>query len=304
MAADVGESALPRRSAMPCSTASRHGCATSCAVDRYWSSASLCRPRDAAYFEIVQLTDLDNTLRVLGFTLFGASLLTTLAGAGMGLWASRRTLRPLADVSEAATAIAGGRLDTAAAGRRRPRPRCSRDVVQRDGARPPTTGRTRCPLRLGCQPRAAVATHDAVGGRRDPRDPARRAPRTGGGRRRPPRRRGGAVPAAGRGPPRDLPVRRRRPAPRARPGAPGRVRAPGGRSVIVADSARRGRRRARRRRGGSRQAPPGPGARQPARQRPEVRRRCSPRCRCAGSTTGFTSPSRTPDPASRPTTGP
>jgi len=35
-----------------------------------------------------------------------------LAGAGIGFWAGRRALRPLADVSQAAEAIAGGRLDT------------------------------------------------------------------------------------------------------------------------------------------------------------------------------------------------
>jgi signal transduction histidine kinase len=67
---------------------------------------------DAEYFEIVDLDDLESTLESLGFSLFGASILTTLAGAGLGWWASRRALRPLADVSQAAEAIAGGRLDT------------------------------------------------------------------------------------------------------------------------------------------------------------------------------------------------
>ena len=67
---------------------------------------------DAEYFEIVELADLESTLESLGFSLLGASLLTTLAGAGLGWWASRRALRPLADVSQAAEAIAGGRLDT------------------------------------------------------------------------------------------------------------------------------------------------------------------------------------------------
>ncbi|HYF44802.1 MAG TPA: HAMP domain-containing sensor histidine kinase [Acidimicrobiales bacterium] len=68
--------------------------------------------QDAAYFEVVSLSDLDNTLESLGFVLIGASMLTTLAGAAFGWWASRLALRPLADVSSAAEAIAGGRLDT------------------------------------------------------------------------------------------------------------------------------------------------------------------------------------------------
>ena len=45
-------------------------------------------------------------------SLFGASLVTTLAGAALGYWISRRTLRPLSNVGVAAEAIAGGRLDT------------------------------------------------------------------------------------------------------------------------------------------------------------------------------------------------
>lgn len=67
---------------------------------------------NAAYFEVVSLTELDDTLESLGFVLLGASALTTLAGAAFGWWASRRALLPLATVSNAAEAIAGGRLDT------------------------------------------------------------------------------------------------------------------------------------------------------------------------------------------------
>jgi signal transduction histidine kinase len=65
-----------------------------------------------AYFEIVELAELEDTLRSLGLALVGASIGTTFAGAALGVWASRRTLRPLAQVSRAAEAIAGGRLDT------------------------------------------------------------------------------------------------------------------------------------------------------------------------------------------------
>jgi two-component system, OmpR family, sensor histidine kinase MtrB len=67
---------------------------------------------DAAYFEITALDDLEDTLTALGVSLAGASLLTTLAGASFGWWASRRALRPLTGVSTAALALAAGRLDT------------------------------------------------------------------------------------------------------------------------------------------------------------------------------------------------
>jgi two-component system, OmpR family, sensor histidine kinase MtrB len=66
----------------------------------------------AAYFEVVTLSDLDHTLRVLGLTLVGAGVVTTLLGTALGRFASSRSLRPLAGVSRAAEAIAGGQLDT------------------------------------------------------------------------------------------------------------------------------------------------------------------------------------------------
>ena len=66
----------------------------------------------AAYFEVFDLSDLDHTLRVLGLTLFVAGVVTTLLGTALGRFASARSLRPLADVSRAAGAIAGGELDT------------------------------------------------------------------------------------------------------------------------------------------------------------------------------------------------
>jgi two-component system sensor histidine kinase MtrB len=66
----------------------------------------------AFYFEVFDLSDLDHTLRVLGLTLFVAGVVTTLLGTGLGRFASVRSLRPLADVSRAASAIAAGDLDT------------------------------------------------------------------------------------------------------------------------------------------------------------------------------------------------
>ena len=65
-----------------------------------------------AYFEITPLDSLQETIDALGVSLAGASLLTTLAGASLGWWASRRALRPLTGVSTAALALAAGRLDT------------------------------------------------------------------------------------------------------------------------------------------------------------------------------------------------
>jgi two-component system, OmpR family, sensor histidine kinase MtrB len=66
----------------------------------------------AAYFEVFSLSDLDHTLRVLSLTLIGAGFITTLLGTALGRFASDRSLRPLAGVSRAAVAIAGGQIDT------------------------------------------------------------------------------------------------------------------------------------------------------------------------------------------------
>jgi signal transduction histidine kinase len=66
----------------------------------------------AVYFEVLSLAELESTLRTLAITLAGAALVTTVAGALLGRWASGRALRPLAGISEAAVAIAGGQLQT------------------------------------------------------------------------------------------------------------------------------------------------------------------------------------------------
>lgn len=67
---------------------------------------------DAAYFEIVSLDELEDTLESLGISLVGASLVTTLAGALVGWWAARRVLRPLTGVRNAAHSLADGKLET------------------------------------------------------------------------------------------------------------------------------------------------------------------------------------------------
>ena len=70
----------------------------------------------ATYFEVTSFQELEGALSSLGLSLLAAALVTTLAGATLGASVSRRVLRPLADVSAAAVAIAGGRLDTRVAG--------------------------------------------------------------------------------------------------------------------------------------------------------------------------------------------
>jgi signal transduction histidine kinase len=66
----------------------------------------------ADYFDVFDLSDLDHTLRVLALALFVAGGITTVLGIVLGRFASTRSLRPLAVVSRAASAIAGGDLDT------------------------------------------------------------------------------------------------------------------------------------------------------------------------------------------------
>src|SRR5688572_12161169 len=67
---------------------------------------------DAAYFEIASFEETEDALSSLGISLAAAAVVTTVAGAFLGAWGSRRVLRPLGHVSAAAVAIAGGRLDT------------------------------------------------------------------------------------------------------------------------------------------------------------------------------------------------
>lgn len=65
----------------------------------------------AAYFEEHTLTDLASTLRVLLTVLTTVAIGTTVGGALLGWWASSRLVRPLSEVVNAATEIAGGTLD-------------------------------------------------------------------------------------------------------------------------------------------------------------------------------------------------
>ena len=66
----------------------------------------------SSYFEISKLDELSRTLKGVGASLLGAALITTSFGVLLGAWASKRTVRPLAEAALAAKALAGGRLDT------------------------------------------------------------------------------------------------------------------------------------------------------------------------------------------------
>ena len=65
----------------------------------------------ADYFEIEPLSELVRTLRLLEAVLGGAALVTTVGGVAIGRWASARLVRPLTDVAAVAAAISQGALD-------------------------------------------------------------------------------------------------------------------------------------------------------------------------------------------------
>jgi signal transduction histidine kinase len=63
-------------------------------------------------YEVFQLGNLEHTLQVLLLYMGAGAILTTLIGMGGGLWVTRRAVRPLLEVSEAAALIAQGELST------------------------------------------------------------------------------------------------------------------------------------------------------------------------------------------------
>jgi signal transduction histidine kinase len=65
-----------------------------------------------AYFEVAPLNELQRTLAVLAWSLTAAAAFTTVVGASLGVYASRRLLRPLREFSHAAAEIGHGKLDT------------------------------------------------------------------------------------------------------------------------------------------------------------------------------------------------
>lgn len=67
---------------------------------------------NASYYEATPLDEIEDTLGSLGLILASGGGGVTLASAAVGFWASRRLLRPLVDIGEAAQSIARGDLST------------------------------------------------------------------------------------------------------------------------------------------------------------------------------------------------
>jgi two-component system, OmpR family, sensor histidine kinase MtrB len=65
-----------------------------------------------SYIQAFPLNNLNSTLKTLAGALILGSTIAAIGAAGIGLWTSRRVLRPLARVAEAANRLASGGLDT------------------------------------------------------------------------------------------------------------------------------------------------------------------------------------------------
>ncbi|MEO6090183.1 MAG: HAMP domain-containing sensor histidine kinase [Umezawaea sp.] len=65
---------------------------------------------EAVYLELFPTLQLDRTFRYLSSLLVAGTLVSALLGFGLGSWASRRALRPLTELTMAASRIAGGDL--------------------------------------------------------------------------------------------------------------------------------------------------------------------------------------------------
>jgi signal transduction histidine kinase len=64
------------------------------------------------YFEFDNMREVRAALQSLQLALLIATVITTMVGVSLGLFASRRAVRPLANAAQAARAIADGRLET------------------------------------------------------------------------------------------------------------------------------------------------------------------------------------------------
>ncbi|WP_156755540.1 sensor histidine kinase [Actinokineospora pegani] len=67
---------------------------------------------DGVLYEFTPVVELQNTIQVLRVVLLTCGLAATIGGATLGLWASRRVLRPLRPLATTAARIAGGKLDS------------------------------------------------------------------------------------------------------------------------------------------------------------------------------------------------
>ena len=159
----VGQSAIPAQRTGPGPRRARPPPSSSSLGGTPQIGRSACRSRsvNATYFEVFSLDELASTLRILAFALAAAALVTTVAGAALGRWASGRALRPLAEVTDAAVAVAGGELDTRVDAGDDVDLQALAVVVQPDDRQRPRAHRARSPLHLGCEPRAAVPAHHA-----------------------------------------------------------------------------------------------------------------------------------------------
>ncbi len=69
-------------------------------------------PRIGAYFQAFSLEEADSTLSNVRLSLVFAAAISTGLGVLLGVFAARRAVRPVGTAAQAASAIAGGRLDT------------------------------------------------------------------------------------------------------------------------------------------------------------------------------------------------
>lgn len=69
-------------------------------------------PGVGSYFQFFSLDDVDSSLSSIRLSLVLAALISTGLGVLLGVFAARRAVRPLGTAAQAASAIAGGRLDT------------------------------------------------------------------------------------------------------------------------------------------------------------------------------------------------
>ena len=67
---------------------------------------------NAIYFEYDNLREVRDALQSVRLALAFAAIITTFVGIALGVFASRRAVRPLANAAQAARAIADGRLET------------------------------------------------------------------------------------------------------------------------------------------------------------------------------------------------
>ncbi|MET0661632.1 MAG: HAMP domain-containing sensor histidine kinase [Ilumatobacteraceae bacterium] len=69
-------------------------------------------PEVGAYFEFFNLDEAEATLSSVRLSLVFAALVSILLGVLLGVFAARRAVKPVATAAQAASSIAGGRLDT------------------------------------------------------------------------------------------------------------------------------------------------------------------------------------------------